>query len=306
MAASRPTPGRREYGRAVAHTGVIHLDVPTLVNLARYPIAGLQHPAAHALVQRCRETLRTSGAVSLPDFLTPEATALLAGEARSLEWAAHEYRTEHTVYFQPCDPGVPAGHALRRTVRTDKGNVPYDRIPADSQLRRLYNWDALLFFVAAVLEEAVLYRHPDPMAALNINTHGPGQELGWHFDRTDFAVTLSLQQCEEGGVFEYIPNLRSAGDENFAAVARVLDGSCEGIVRLPAAPGTLTLFRGHHSLHRVTPGRGAGKRLMAALSYVRDPEVMFSPYARRLFYGRETPLRIDDAVDAAAPSKVCP
>ena len=106
-------------------------------------------------------------------------------------------------------------------------------------------------------------------------------------------MTLSLQQCEQGGVFEYVPNLRTALDENFDGVARVLAGSADGVMRLPAVPGTLTLFRGHHSLHRVTPGFGPSKRLMAALSYVRDPTVMFSAYARKLFYGRETPLRVE-------------
>ncbi len=270
----------------------ISVDASTLVNLARYPIGDLRAPAALELLHDCRQRLAAAGAVTLAGFLTEEATGALTAEARDLEGAAHEYQADHTVYFQPCDESRPAAHALRRRVRTDKGNVPYDRIPADARLRRLYNWDGLLNFVAAVLDEPVLYRHPDPMAALNINTHGPGQELGWHFDRTDFAVTLSLQQCEEGGVFEYVPNLRSAEDENFDGVARVLAGSREGVMSLPAAPGTLTLFRGHHSLHRVTPGFGASKRLMAALSYVRDPTVLFSAYARKLFYGREMPFRV--------------
>ena len=268
------------------------MDASNLLDLVRYPIADLRAPAAQALVRDCRQRLAAAGAVTLEGFLTPEATGALAAEARGLEWAAYEYHVEHTVYFQPCDASYPAEHALRREVRTDKGNVPYDLIPHDARLRALYNWDGLLHFVAAVLGEPILYRHPDPMAALNINTHGPGQELGWHFDRTDFAVTLSLQQCEHGGVFEYVPNLRSALDENFDGVARVLVGKADGVIRLPAAPGTLTLFRGHHSLHRVTPGFGPSKRLMAALSYVRDPTVLFSAYARKLFYGRETPLRV--------------
>lgn len=236
--------------------------------------------------------MQDSGALTLAAFLTPDATSALTAEARGLEWAAHEYHADHTVYFEPRDATLPEGHVRRLLVRSDKGGVPYDRIPASALLRRLYCWDGLLNFVAAVLGEPVLYRHADPLAALNINTHGPGQELGWHFDRTDFAVTLSLQQCEEGGIFEYVPNLRSATDEHFDRVARVLAGSREGVKRLPAEPGTLTLFRGHYSLHRVTPGYGPSKRLMAALSYVREPGVMFSAYARNLFYGRETPLDV--------------
>lgn len=266
------------------------LNASSLVNLAAYPMADSNSFAARTLIENCRTTLNRDGAVTLPEFLTESATAALTQEALSLEWAIHEYRSDHTVYFEPRDEAQAAGHARRVTVRSDKGSVPYDRIPENSLLRLLYNWDGLLNFVAAVLHEPVLYRHSDPLAALNINTHGPGQELGWHFDRTDFAVTLSLQTCEHGGDFEYIPNLRTADDENFEGVARVLAGSLEGVKRLEGAPGTLTLFRGHYSLHRVTPGSGRRKRLMAALSYVREPNVLFSAYARNLFYGRETPV----------------
>ena len=262
----------------------------TFINLQSYPIDDLSSPGAQDLIEMFRTRLAVSGALALPGFLTAHTTALLAEEGRQLDWAAHHYATDHTVYFDVSDESVPDGHPKRRLVRTDKGNVPYDLIPASSLLRRLYEWDGLLNFVASVLNEPRLYRHGDPMAALNINAHTEGQELGWHFDRTEFAVTLSLQQSEEGGVFEYVPNLRSKDDENYDAVARILAGEHDCVRELPAEPGTLTLFRGHHSLHRVTPSRGPSKRLMAALSYVREPNVTFSAYARNLFYGRGTAL----------------
>ncbi len=258
------------------------------INLQSYPIDDLGTPAAQELIETFRARLVVSGALALPDFLTPDATASMAEEGRQLDWAAHHYSTDHTVYFDPSDEALPAGHPKRLLVRTDKGNVPYDLIPASSLLRHLYEWDGLLNFVAAVLGEPRLYRHGDPMAALNINAHAEGQELGWHFDRTDFAVTLSLQQSEDGGVFEYVPNLRGESDEKYDAVAQVLAGDREAVRALPAEPGTLTLFRGHYSLHRVTPSHGPSKRLMAALSYAREPNVTFSAYARNLFYGRDT------------------
>jgi hypothetical protein len=273
----------------------VKLDVVTggvkaasLVDLSAYPILDIGTGAGLALVQSCREEFAREGVVSLAGFLTPEATALLAAEARSLEGAAHHYATDHTVYFSPPDMGAPPEHPRRWVVRTDKGNVPYDLIPKSSLLRALYEWDATLHFVAAVLGEDNLYRHPDPMAALNINVHDEGQELGWHFDRAEFAVTLSLQQSEDGGAFEYAPGLRSDSDENYPGVGRILAGDLDGVRRLEAPAGALTLFRGHHSMHRVTPGTGPSKRLMAALSYVREPTAVFSPYARTLFYGRET------------------
>ncbi len=262
----------------------------SLVNLTRYPIENLENPAGQALIAHCRSRLDETGALVLPNFITQPATVLLASEARLLESAVHQYHVDHTVYFEPPDESLPESHPRRRLVRTDKGSVPYDLIPSTALLRCLYEWDPLLAFVAAVLGEAHLFRHGDPMAALNINVHDRGQQLGWHFDRTDFAVTLSLQQSESGGIFEYVPNLRTSHDENYEGVARILDGSREAVKLLPAEPGTLTLFRGHFSLHRVSPGSGASKRLMAALSYVRKPGIVFSSYARKLFYGRETPV----------------
>jgi hypothetical protein len=266
----------------------LNLRPTSFINLQSYPIEDLGTPVAQDLIETFRARLAVSGALTLFGFLTPDATASMAQEGRQLDRAAHHYATDHTVYFDPSDEAVPAGHPRRSLVRTDKGNVPYDLIPTDSLLRRLYEWDGLLNFVAAVLNEPKLYRHGDPMAALNVNVHAEGQELGWHFDRTDFAVTLSLQQSEEGGLFEYVPNLRDESDENYDAVARILAGERDRVRELPTEPGTLTLFRGHHSLHRVTPSRGPSKRLMAALSYVREPNVTFSAYARNLFYGRDT------------------
>ena len=259
-----------------------------LVDRGRYPIDDPESPACRALVGRCRRDLAISGALALPGFLTAEATALLAAEAETLEPFAHRYEAEHTIYFAPPDQNLAPDHPGRRMVRSAKRGVPYDRVPPDALLRALYEWDALLDFVAAVLGETVLYRHDDPLAALNVNVHGAGEELGWHFDRTDFAITLSLRQNEAGGIFEYVPDLRTDEGEDIAGIAAALDGDRRGVRVMDAAPGTFALFRGHYSLHRVTPGEGAATRLMAALSYVREPNVQFSAYARKLFYGRET------------------
>jgi hypothetical protein len=82
----------------------------------------------------------------------------------------------------------------------------------------------------------VLHRSADPLDALQITTFRPGQELGWHFDRSEFSVTVMYQQAEAGGDFEYVPGLRSADDENHPGVRRVLHGDRSGIRVLPSAP----------------------------------------------------------------------
>lgn len=259
------------------------------VDLDRYPILDLDTLPARELIARCRRELSDVGALSLPGFLKPAATAAIAAEAHALAPLTYDVRDQHTVYFEPTDPAFPEGHPRRRLIHSDKGGVSYDHIPGDAMLRRLYEWDGLMAFIAAALGEEKLYRHADELAALNINVARENQELNWHFDRTDFSVTLSLQTAEAGGAFEYLPWLRNENDQNYAGIARVIDGAREGVRTLPFDAGTLALFRGHHSLHRVTPAGGPRDRLVAVLSYVREPGVTFTPYARQLFYGHSEP-----------------
>ena len=114
-------------------------------------------------------------------------------------------------------------------------------------------------FVSAVLERAPLYRYADPMGALNLAVMGDGDELQWHYDQTDFVVSLALRDADVGGDFEVAPKLRSATDENYPGVSRVLAGDSDAVTRLPMTPGTLLIFAGRHSLHRVSPIAGRNR-----------------------------------------------
>lgn len=262
-------------------------DPAAMVDLERYPMADLDTPGAGALIERCRATLDDCGALSLPGFIRPEAVRALAAEARELAPLAYELAAEHTCYFEPADESFPAGHPRRHMLFSRKGGVASDHIGDRAMLKRFYLWDGLKAFIAAALGEDALYRHADPMAALNLNVFAPGQNLDWHFDRTDFSVTLSVETAGEGGVFEYVPALRTADDENYGAVLRVMEGDGGDIRRLRFDAGTLAMFRGHYALHRVTTVIGEPARLVAVLSYVGEPNVTFTPYARQFFYGRE-------------------
>ena len=83
---------------------------------------------------------------------------------------------------------------------------------------------------------------------------GEGDQLQWHFDQTDFVVSLAIQSAERGGDFEVVPRIRSAGDERYDDVAAVLAGRPRpGWRHCPMRPGTLLVFEGRHSLHRVSP-----------------------------------------------------
>lgn len=267
---------------------IIERDAATLVDLGRYPITDLKDPEARRLIEQGRGELARHGALALPGFLNSKAISLLAAEAERLTPLAFDIVDSHTPYFAPPDFTVPEGDPRNSLQRSAKGGIAFDDMPADAALVRLYLWDELRDFIAALLGEPQLYRHADPIAALNTNVFKEGQELAWHFDRADFVTTLSLQTAKAGGAFEYVPMIRNAevGDENYAGVAKLLAGDRQGVVTLPLEAGTLALFRGHNSIHRVTKVQGSRPRLVAALSYTREPGQKFSTYARKLFYGR--------------------
>ena len=117
--------------------------------------------------------------------------------------------------------------------------------------------------------------------------HGEGDELGWHVDNADFVVTLMLQPSTSGGAFEYVPMLRRADDPSPDAVRALLTGDRTGVRELSPAPGTLALFCGRLSPHRVTPVCGPIPRINAGLSYASKPDAMLTPAARRIFFGRK-------------------
>jgi len=42
-----------------------------------------------------------------------------------------------------------------------------------------------------VLNEESLYKYDDNLSSINIHFAKTGQELGWHFDNSSFAITLA-------------------------------------------------------------------------------------------------------------------
>ena len=141
-------------------------------------------------------------------------------------------------------------------------------------------------FIAAVMDRGPLYRYADPLGALNLAVMVQGDELQWHFDQTDFVVSLAIQDAEGGGDFECAPLIRSADDECYPAVKRVLEGGSEEVVRLPMTPGTLLIFEGRNSIHRVSPIAGPTPRLVALLAYDTKPGTNSTDVLKLSRYGR--------------------
>jgi hypothetical protein len=256
-----------------------------LVDLDRYPI----HPDGctdrTSFVAECRRQFETDGALALVGFIRPDALAAMHAEAVSVADRAFVGEKRHNVYLIDDDPAYPADHPRNRGERTQISTVADDLIPVGA-LRALYDWPVFRRFVADVLGLETLYPYVDPLASLNVTVGRTGEQLGWHFDNSDFAITLQLQAAESGGAFEYVPNIRTADEQGFSEVSQVLDGNHPGVRTLSIRPGTLVIFRGRYSVHRVTPIEGQTSRMMAILSYDSSPGVMMTETTRRRFYGR--------------------
>jgi hypothetical protein len=259
-------------------------DPSSLIDLHRYPIGD---PSLMApIISAAHRDLAGRGVVVLDGFLRPDAVTAMCAECEALDASAHFAETFGTPYLGPAETGVPVDDPRGAQLRSALSAVAYDLFPPSSLLRALYEWEPMLEVVSALLGRAPLYRYADRLGALNIASMSHGDELGWHFDMTDFVVSIALQSSESGGDFEAVTRIRSADDERHEVVGSVLGGSRLGVEHIAMRPGALMLFEGRHSMHRVTPIAGTRSRYVALLAYDTQPDTDSSELLKLVRYGR--------------------
>ncbi|HEY3478630.1 MAG TPA: arpA protein [Streptomyces sp.] len=264
-----------------------------VVDTGRYPLADLDSPGAQAVVDRARRELAELGCTVLPDFVRPSLRGTLREECARFAPLAHFDVETVNVYNIALDSALPEDHPGRRTFERGNAFVARDRIPAASLISVLYSDPAFQRFVARCFGLPDLHELADPLSGLVLNVVAPGREHPWHFDTNEFTVSMLTQDAEDGGEFEYCPNIRSAGDEHLDDVRAVLDGDGGPLTRrLPLRPGDLQLFRGRYSLHRVSPVRGATARHSAIFAYSERPGVIGSVSRTRQLFGRVLPAHL--------------
>ena len=264
--------------------------VDQLVDLDRYPVTEPGGGRFADVVDEARSQLTGTGAVELAGFLNQTGVDAAVADAVELAPRAHHSAGEGTAYLEIPEFGLPADHPRLTWGHYAVGAVPYDLMPGTSVLRRIYEWEPLRNLVEQIVDRGPLYRYADPFGALNLAVMTEGEELQWHFDQTDFVVSLAIQTAATGGFFEVHPRIRSADDERYDDVAEALAGRRGGVVTLPMVPGTLLVFEGRHSLHRVSPVGSGAPRLVGLLAYDTRPGTMGSDLLRQDRYGRTEPF----------------
>jgi hypothetical protein len=264
-----------------------HPSISTLIDVERYPLHEQHSDAYLALVETCRDRFERHGLCELDGFVRPDAVKLAVDEVRPVvDTAAHRHERLHNVWFLPREAvsGVAPDHPSLHEVRTSNRTICNDQIEG-SVVHTIYEWEPLRTFIGAVVGTAL---HPmaDPLARINVMSYQEGEELGWHFDRASFSTTLLLQRPHDGGQFELRRDLRTDTWIDHDAISRVIVGDDTATEQLSPEPGTLTIFAGRYTLHRVAPSHGPVDRLMTVYSFVESPGVMFSSEERLGFYGR--------------------
>ena len=257
------------------------MKLEDITNLEKYPIN------VSDFKEQSRQILNRDGALVLPGFLKSSAIDAIRKEAIDGLDKAYFKTQFHNVYLTPQDPLYPENHAYNRQVESSKGCITDDLIGKDSVLRVLYDSDDFKGFICYILGEEALYPYTDSLSSINLHYAKTGQELGWHFDNSSFAITFMIQPAEKGGQFEYVGDVRDAdsGEMNFNAVNAVLDGKVTP-QQLSMDAGSLVLFRGRNAMHRVAPNEGAVTRMLVVLAYNSQPDISLSESARMTFYGR--------------------
>ena len=259
-------------------------DPHDLIDLERYPL--FDPEARDRIVAGARADMAATGSAILRGFVSGQGIATILSEALALAPAAHRRDNLLGAYPESVPETPDASHPVRRRSAYRMGVVATDQIDAEGPILAIYEWPPLIRLVADILEMPELHVVADPMMRCNFTFLGNGDEHGWHFDGNDFVVSLMIQQAASGGEFEFAPNIRGLDRPNYEGVRDVMDErpGCTRLIR--AGPGTLILFRGRRSLHRVTRVQGHRLRVIALLSYHETPGLVNGPAAQRRVFNR--------------------
>ena len=257
-----------------------------LIDLVKFPIFNPDSKRGSEFFEVSRKTYLEQGALALPGFILSAFVEQMAQESAEVEHLSFKQVKHHNVYLAAKDEKHPHDHPRNRQLTTTNSTIADADIQSTALLRSVYGCKELHNFIAHVTGKSAIHPYVDALSPLNIGISRPGEMLAWHFDSSDFATTLLLQTAEEGGEFEYIPHTRDENDPAYGRVGNLLDGDSSDVEILNMGAGTLVLFQGRQSIHRVNPVKGNRTRMIAILTYDEKPGQSMNEFTQKKFYGR--------------------
>jgi hypothetical protein len=273
-----------------------NFDIKDVVNLERYPIVDLSTKEAKYLIARCKKEFEDTGSLSLRGFIREDVIKPMYHEIKGLVYHCHRrlevvnpwgiarpdfVRKEEEKLGRPLEKN----HALNHFCPQDTFALANDLIPADCLVNQVYKSEIVRNFVAAILEIKELHLYGDEFQRLNLMYIKDGGNRAWHFDNSDFVITLMLNPSQIGGEFEFAPHMRDSNmNEDFDSLKEVFNGRYPTNIRIPEA-GSIHIFKGNRAMHRVRVVYGPEVRTLAVLSYDSVPDRSCPPAKNISLYG---------------------
>ncbi|KAG7346542.1 hypothetical protein IV203_005610 [Nitzschia inconspicua] len=282
-------------------------------------------------INAANKQLMRTGAVYFPNFLTNDAIQNAVKELEQRENLAYTTDGVHTAYLRNVDHSQFSENSVyNHEMPTKVASTAFDELSSTSVLRVLYHDPRLLKLLSAIVGKT-LYLSDDPLGCCSVNVFRPHYHHSFHFDESEFSVTLMLQTAEDpsSGLFQYTNPLRTHDNHDLAldATATALhlydrkglngkelsennmsfrnsgdSGSGHpSLHTLDFQPGTLLVLAGSKSLHRVTEIRGKRSRLVAVLTFASRPGFSNSAAVQTMFWGRSLRPRKDVQDQLEAP-----
>ena len=255
------------------------------IDLQNFPIHEPQSSKYQQIVKEAQEALEFDGCYVLPSIVNKTAINDMRAESTKIESLAHYTSNKVNVYFSKDDPTYPEDHPRRFFMERSNGFVSGDKFPENSLIKELYYSEELKNFIADCLGIPI-YHYADPLASLTMNVNKPGDRFSWHYDTNEFTVTMLVQDCDEGGVFQYVPNIRNKEDECYDEVIKLLKGDMTRVKEIKLNEGDLQLFKGRYALHRATRAEGNTTRNLVVFTYTEKENVIGSSYRSEELYGK--------------------
>ena len=280
------------------------MKLENIVDTKKYPIHELQNLKIKKLIKKCRKELDEFSCCTIPNFILKKSIKSMLEDLKDKLDKVYWSQESINPYFSKDDTSLPKDHPKRIFTKRNNGYLNSDLFTDKSELKFLYEQQELLEFISKCVGISPIYRWADPLARHAYNMMESGHQLPWHFDSCEFTLSILIQKPETGGIFEYCPNIREPGHENFEEVKKVLKGDRTKVRQLKLEPGDLQIFKGRFSMHRVTKVEGNRSRYLAIPTYVLDPNRVNTPEHARVVYGKALPIhferderRSDDLID---------
>ena len=229
--------------------------------------------------------LEKDGILIFNSFINNKALISLKKEAADLKDLSYKSASEYNVYVSEHDDSFPDNSPRNRIMSTSKKCVPNDLIPNNSILQTLYDSKIIRSFFMDLLNKKDLFPYSDTLSSININYYDEGDSLGWHFDNSDFTITLLIKNCNKGGIYEFFNDIRyKDGKEDYTFVEKILDNKVTG-TKVDSFEGDLMIFKGNKSIHQVTAVE-EGERILVTFNYNEVEGIPLSEQSRKTFFGR--------------------